>query len=878
MESDNDSSNQLKSDAHTLPQSIFVRKGVLDKQNRDYCSEIFDNVKNLFIQLEDLVKVPNIILIEGAPGIGKTILCKEIAMHWVYSTILSDTKLLFLIFISDPQVKNINSILFLVNYFYKNDALSGIVTDWLIETDGEYLTIVVDGYDKIYQENVITDLINRKLLPKCGLVITSRPGASSHICNNVDCRIEMLYFSECNRQNFIQYALRDEQSHQIKKIENFLQSNVCIDALCCIPLNLNLLLTLIDSEDIINDLPKTEVTLYEIFIIKTITHFLQANNEDVSLLTVSCLVDLPQPYYQFVMELCQFAFLALQNHELVFSLSEFETACPKLSCVYKNGLGLLKPTPLLKLQEHFKQKTLQFIYIAIQEYMAAYYIALLPDQEQTEILSTIFWKTCYFNTVEKYFSITNGKTIKFNFLLGKHSQLHETSANLMDILNNKTHALHLLQCLREADKLMLTNDDIFPEGVLDFSGHSLLPLDIHALAVLLLRSQNKQWKMLNLSYCMIDDKCCNLLCEMLNDSKSSEINIDTVNIACNIFNNNTLAKLFDILKQWKINDLTVSACHILNSELLKMIDTFTNAMANATMQNKETNLLNGKLSINYITAQNIMVAIYADKQTIKCGHFEHFNTSDDVFETLQCWLNDIARVTNVDFTVYFAGDNAVNMLSVLSFSLNHIKLHTVRGTYLLNMAKTSTDYKKFSWDEKVADYLSTIVSHSLSNSYKIVPSEAYSLKFGIFQNLRHNILLQMELAKITTDTPIINITDNPELQEINLFVNNLPAAITNTIINAMLFCSTLTNFSIKSNVFDDVATDVATFLSHNPNLQEIQLGENSWKVSSVIKIAKALQNNSDLKVINLRETNSISGEAADHISTLLSSNTKLSSR
>ena len=52
-------------------------------------------------------KSRNVILIEGAPGIGKTILSKEIAYQWANQNLLADKKLLFLIFLHHPDIKHI---------------------------------------------------------------------------------------------------------------------------------------------------------------------------------------------------------------------------------------------------------------------------------------------------------------------------------------------------------------------------------------------------------------------------------------------------------------------------------------------------------------------------------------------------------------------------------------------------------------------------------------------------------------------------------------------------------------------------------------------------------------------------------------------------
>ena len=65
------------------------------------------SINDLVAPFESTTPYPYMILIEGAPGIGKTILSKEIAYQWAKKVILKNIKLLFLLFIRDPQIKNI---------------------------------------------------------------------------------------------------------------------------------------------------------------------------------------------------------------------------------------------------------------------------------------------------------------------------------------------------------------------------------------------------------------------------------------------------------------------------------------------------------------------------------------------------------------------------------------------------------------------------------------------------------------------------------------------------------------------------------------------------------------------------------------------------
>ena len=53
---------------------------------------------------------PKLILIDGAPGMGKTALCKEIAYQWAKKKLLTDTKMLFLLFLCDPAIQKVHDL------------------------------------------------------------------------------------------------------------------------------------------------------------------------------------------------------------------------------------------------------------------------------------------------------------------------------------------------------------------------------------------------------------------------------------------------------------------------------------------------------------------------------------------------------------------------------------------------------------------------------------------------------------------------------------------------------------------------------------------------------------------------------------------------
>ena len=120
------------------------------------------------------------ILIEGAPGIGKTVLTKEISYYWATNKILIGMKL-FLLVIRHPKLHSVNSVSGLIHYL-NNDYLSDSevegAADELRRSKGSNIVFVLDGYDECPPNSPLKEFINNLIrgvcLPNCIVVVTSR--------------------------------------------------------------------------------------------------------------------------------------------------------------------------------------------------------------------------------------------------------------------------------------------------------------------------------------------------------------------------------------------------------------------------------------------------------------------------------------------------------------------------------------------------------------------------------------------------------------------------------------------------------------------------------------------------------------------------------
>ena len=74
---------------------------------------------------------PKRVLIEGAPGIGKTVLAKEIVYGWANNDLLTEIEIAFVLFLRDPQLQTVKSVKELVQYIsmdYFNDEQIQLVS------------------------------------------------------------------------------------------------------------------------------------------------------------------------------------------------------------------------------------------------------------------------------------------------------------------------------------------------------------------------------------------------------------------------------------------------------------------------------------------------------------------------------------------------------------------------------------------------------------------------------------------------------------------------------------------------------------------------------------------------------------------------------
>jgi len=474
------------------------------------------NLMHIISPLEKSDK-PQFVLVEGLPGIGKSMLLQEIALRWSKRELLKTFKLLLLVPLRNPAVHHVSFISDLLQLFCKGDArgleISGACSEYFFSNGGKDLVFLFDGFDefpeRFQKEGLIFSILKREVLPNCGLLVSSRPHSSVELREKASVKVDILGFAEKERQEYIEEALNGKP-HKIKELANYIDNHLTINGLCYVPFFM-VVLVFIYKKDI--SLPESSVELYQYFICLTICRYLAKSGHNLDN-TITDLSKLPEPCKTIINQLSKLSLKGIDDNKLVFSFDELKADCPGIT-KYIDGFGLLQAV------QHFglagKTITFNFIHYSIQEFLAAYHIANLPPHEELRILQEKFWSRYHANMFSMYTSLTKGQRPSFKQYLQQYSMFkriftgwREDKINIAaKFLQNTLKCFHLFHCFHEAGDLemcqSILNSRIFTSNSLHFWNHHLTHHDVQCLTLFLACSSPKMWDEVDLVNCNIQD-------------------------------------------------------------------------------------------------------------------------------------------------------------------------------------------------------------------------------------------------------------------------------------------------------------------------------------------------------------------------------------
>ncbi|XP_015769559.1 PREDICTED: protein NLRC3-like [Acropora digitifera] len=373
-------------------ENIFTRLKIVAKEKRhEKVTKEVTSMTSIFMPHDDCKK-PLVVLIEGEPGVGKTTYCQRLAYNWATKQGRewddSFPRVEVLLFLRCREIES-SSIWKAIEDQILPDDIERDVRDTFIQflrENPSKVLVVLDGLDEADPGKLILfhKLIQRKLLPGCFIVLTSRHEVGSNIKPFTDTLLEIVGFTTTDAECFIRKYFR-----QSEHLAETLIAKVRFKNLKELTRNpLNTLLLCVIFEDLNGDLPNSRTKLYIEIVLFVLRRYENKNGLSISD------KDLLLVYKKELMILGRMALDSLRKGELYFEghQSDFkQSLLPKFGLVSIQAGGSKRaPCPRYA-----------FFHKSFQEFFSAFSLAFsiidgamdcksVADEEYKEELGQVF--------------------------------------------------------------------------------------------------------------------------------------------------------------------------------------------------------------------------------------------------------------------------------------------------------------------------------------------------------------------------------------------------------------------------------------------------------------------------------------------------------
>ena len=416
-----------------------MKRVELSKQG--HIDSIVKQNKTLTLEsITDYASSRKVILIEGAPGIGKTTLSQKLCRDWANSKLLTEFSLVLYVPLRVPLMRVAESPSDLLQYFEKHCSSDDI--EYIKQSHGNNVLFILDGWDELRPSCRLPDsffprLVRGECLPRCSILITSRPGAiySYDLRAYANRVVEILGFTEEQVRQYIQSYFKEHDGKAQKLIDD-LKAYPNVASTCYVAINLTIVCYVYLSSSL--QLPSTLTEVYEQFVIhavkrhikkETLSEPSKTNLEGLD--SISTVSDFSDSETEILQGLGRLALSGLEHGDLTFTRKELTDVCHISESEEFHGLGLLKS--FFVYRKHGSERNYHFLHVTVQEYLAAYAVLQMEENEQRKWLYTNL--RCMGSRYEMVYRFFSGMN-QFNlpFLKTIFSVEHVISENFTAVL------------------------------------------------------------------------------------------------------------------------------------------------------------------------------------------------------------------------------------------------------------------------------------------------------------------------------------------------------------------------------------------------------------------------------------------------------------
>ena len=330
----------------------------------------------------EIKPVAHFVLIEGAPGIGKSTLCWQLCRLWSEGKLkIKKWNLVVLVELKNKDTKEAMSDVYDLLY-HPNDSIREAVAQEVQKRDGEGLLLIFDGYDELSGDqrselSVFHKILKNMILTNATIIVASRPIATkflpSQFKQNLDQHIEIAGFNETDIQTYITLACENDKK-LLEDFQSYIANRPFVLSVMYNPLHCTIVTELYiqywqDKQK--GFAPNTLTELYNALILNLLRRSLpdhQSNFYEIEEIS-----DLPTYLYNNLLQLAEIAAKGLKTGHYIYNSIPYDT------------LGLMVSVRQLY-DIRPKRSAYMFLHQTLQEYLAALHLHSLSYQQLTEFM------------------------------------------------------------------------------------------------------------------------------------------------------------------------------------------------------------------------------------------------------------------------------------------------------------------------------------------------------------------------------------------------------------------------------------------------------------------------------------------------------------